>query len=203
MRRTWMFWAILLSITAALAADKDKDEFRPGPAASYPTKQSQEKVTIAAVPYVNDDELRTAFGKDNPYRYGFLPVLVVIQNDSNKALRLNLKTEYVDARGRHADAIKASDLQYLAVGPKRNDVGGPVPLPTGPIGRKSKKPLTGWEIEGRALNARMVPPGESVNGFVYFKTPLEPGSSLYLSGIQEASSGRELFYFEIPLDAQK
>ncbi len=203
MRRTCAFWVIFLSISAALAADKDKDTFHPGPADSYPTKQSQEKVTIAAVPYVNDDELRTAFGKDNPSRYGFLPVLVIIQNDSSKALRLNLKTEYVDARGRHIDSIPASDLPYLAAGPKRNDVGGPVPLPTGPIGRKSKKPLAGWEIEGRALNARMLPAGESVHGFVYFKTLPEPGASLYLSGIQEASSGRELFYFEIPLDAQK
>src|SRR5947209_11583873 len=120
MRRPWMFWAILLSISAAFAADKDKDSFHPEPASSYPTKQSQEKVTIAAVPYVNDDELRIAFGKDNPRRYGFLPVLVIIQNDSNKALRLNLKTEYVDARGRHIDAIPASDLPYMAVGPKRN-----------------------------------------------------------------------------------
>lgn len=203
MRRTWTFLAILLSISAALASDKDKDAFHPGPAESYSTKQSQDKVTIAAVPYVNDDELRAAFGKDNPYRYGFLPVLVIIQNDSNKALRLNLKTEYVDARGRHIDSIPASDLRYLAVGPKRNDVGGPVPLPTGPIGRKSKKPLAGWEIEGRALNARMVPAGESVQGFVYFKTHPEPGASLYLSGIQEAPTGRDLFYFEIPLDAQR
>jgi hypothetical protein len=203
MRRTWTFLVILLSISAALASDKDKDVFHPGPADSYPTKQSQEKVTVAAVPYVNDDELRAAFGKDSPARYGFLPVLVIIQNDSKKALRLNLKTEYVDARGRHADSVPASDLPYLAVGPKRNDVGGPVPLPTGPIGRKSKKPLTGWEIEGRAFNARMLPAGESVHGFVYFKTLPEPGASLYLSGIQEASSGRDLFYFEIPLDAQK
>jgi hypothetical protein len=195
--------AILLSISAAFASDKDKDEFHPGPASSYPTRQSQEKVTIAAVPYVNDDELRAAFGKDNPYRYGFLPVLVVIQNESNKALRLNLKTEYVDAAGRHIDSIPASDLPYLAVAPKRNDVGGPLPLPTGPLGRKSKKALTGWEIEGRAFSARMLPAGESVHGFVYFRARPEPGASLYLSGIQEASSGRELFYFEIPLDAEK
>src|SRR5690349_5669522 len=103
MRRTCTFLAILLSISVGLAADKDKDSFHPGSASSYPTKQSQEKVTIAAVPYVNDDELRTAFGKDNPHKYGFLPVLVILQNDSNKALRLNLKTEYIDAQGRHIE----------------------------------------------------------------------------------------------------
>lgn len=202
MRPVCFVFAIFLSISGAVAADKDKPDFKPGPASSYDTKQSQEKVTVAAIPYVNDDELKAAFGKGNPYKYGILPVLVVIQNDSGKALRLDLKTEYVDTRGRHIAAIPASEVQYAAISPKRNDVGGPVPLPTGPIGRRSKKnPLSEWEIEGRAFSARMLPAGESVHGFFYFQVRPEPGSSLYLTGIEEASSGRELFYFEIPLDA--
>jgi hypothetical protein len=204
MKRAWNVFAILLSISAAFAADKDKGTFRPEPAASYPIKQSQDKVTVAAVPYVNDDEVRTAFGKSDPNKYGFLPVLVIIQNDSNKALRLDLKTEYVDASGRHIESIPASELPYIAVPPKRNDVGGKIPLPTGPLGRRSKKnPLSGWEIEGRSFSARMLPAGESVHGFFYFQARPEPGASLYLTGIQEASSGREFFYFEIPLDAKK
>lgn len=201
MRRAWIFSAILLSISTVLASDKDKGSFKPEPADSYPTKQTQEKVTVAAVPYVNDDELKVAFDKDNPYRFGILPVLVIIQNDSAKALRLNLKAEFVDATGRHAEAIPASDVPYVASSPRRNDSGGPIPLPTGPIGRKNKKALSGWEIEGRAFAARMLPPGESVHGFFYFRAKAEPGSSLYLTGLQDASSGRELFYFEIPLDA--
>lgn len=158
-------------------------------------------MTVAAVPYVNDDEVRVAFGKSNPNKYGFLPVLVIIQNDSNKALRLGLKTEYVDANGRHIESVPASELPYMAVSPKRNDGGGRIPLPTGGLGRSKKNPLSGWEIEGRSFSARMLPAGESVYGFVYFQARPEPGASLYLTGIQEASSGRELFYFEIPLDA--
>ena len=161
-------------------------------------------MTVAAVPYVNDDEIRTAFGKGDPNKYGFLPVLVVIQNDSGKALRLDIKTEYIDANGRHIGSTPASELPYIAVSPKRNDVGGKIPLPTGPLGRRPKKnPMSEWEIEGRSFSARMLPAGESVNGFVYFQARPEPGASLYLTGIQEASSGRELFYFEIPLDAKK
>ena len=204
MKRAWNFLAIFLSISAAVASDKDKGSFKPGPASSYETKQAQEKVTVAAVPYVNDDELRAAFGKKNPYQYGILPVLVIVQNDSAKALRLDLKTEYVDPDGRHIDSVPASELQYIAVAPKRNDVGGSIPLPTGPIGRGPKKnPLSGWEIEGRAFSARMLPPGESVSGFFYFRARPAPGASLYLTGIHEASSGREFFYFEIPLTARK
>ena len=39
---------VLLSITAAMAVDKDKGRFVPGPASSYPEHQTQEGITIAA-----------------------------------------------------------------------------------------------------------------------------------------------------------
>jgi hypothetical protein len=68
------------------------------------------------------------------------------------------------------------------------------------ISRKKKNPLSAWEIEGRAFLARMIPGGESASGFFYFQTAHRPGSSLYLSGIRVASTGKELFYFEIPLE---
>ena len=34
------------------------------------------------MPYFNDEDTRPVFGKRNPYNYGVLPVLVVIQNES-------------------------------------------------------------------------------------------------------------------------
>jgi hypothetical protein len=46
----------------------------------------------------------------------------------------------------------------------------------------------------------MLPPGDSAYGFFYFQTGHSRGTSLYISGIREAQSGKELFYFEIPLD---
>ncbi len=183
-----------MSITTAFAGDKDK-RFSPGAAASYPTKQSQGKVTVAAVPYVDDDEIRSAFGKANPYKSGVLPVLVIVQNDSDQALRLDLKAEYIDARERHIDAITSREILAAGPAPKRPNigVGSPIPLP------KKKNPLNAWEIEGLAFSARMVPPGESVHGFFYFQSRLEPNAKLYLTGLSEAKSGKELFYFEIPL----
>ena len=182
-----------MSLSAALAGEKDS-RFSPGPASSYPTKQTQGKVTVAAVPYVNDDEIHTAFGKSNPYKAGVLPVLVIIQNDSGEALRLDLEAAYIDAREKHIDAIPPRDILSAGPGPKRPNVAGsPIPLP------KKKNPLNEWEIAGLAFAAKMVPPGESVHGFFYFQTRLEPASRLYLNGLSEARSGKELFYFEIPL----
>ena len=57
---------------------------------------------------------RLAFGKLNPYQYGVLPVLVVIQNDSDKAIRLDrLKVEYVGPNRDRVEATPAKDVRYL------------------------------------------------------------------------------------------
>jgi hypothetical protein len=48
----------------------------------------------------------------------------------------------------------------------------------------------------------MLPPNESASGIFYFRAFYRSGSILYLQGVREASGGRELFYFEIPLDKQ-
>ena len=45
----------------------------------------------------------------------------------------------------------------------------------------------------------MLPPGQSASGFFYFQTGLQRGATIYLSGLAEAATGKELFFFEIPL----
>ena len=45
----------------------------------------------------------------------------------------------------------------------------------------------------------MLPVGERVYGFFYFNAEHEPGSRLYLTGIRDASTGQDYFYYEVPL----
>lgn len=187
---------VLLSIAAASADDKDKAHFTVGPASSYSSHQTMDKITIAAVPYITEDQARIAFGKVNPYRYNVLPVLVILENDTGKALRLDLQAEFVSEEGKHLEAIPASDVIYMGSSPQRPKMPG-----TGlPFPQKQKKgPLNTWEIEGRAFAAKMLPVGESAHGFFYFEAQHRPGSKLYLTGIKDAASGKEYFYFEVPL----
>lgn len=199
MNRVRVVLLILLSISSVNAGDKDKGKFEPGPASSYPNHQTQARVTVAAVPYVTEEQMRSAFGKMDPNKYGVLPVLVVIQNDSEKALKIDLKAEYENPDRSHVEATPAQDVAYLP-GPKVPKVGGSAPLPV-PFPRRNKKgPLGGWEIEGRAFAVKMLPARESAHGFVYFQTSPKPGSRLFLTGLREADTGKELFYFEIPLE---
>lgn len=181
---------------AALAADKDA-KFTARPAASYPAHQTVAQVTIGVEPFVDEEQARAAFGKNSPYKYGVLPVLVVIQNDGPKTIRLDaMKVEYIGHRER-VEATPAAEVKYLN-SPRRPQV------MTGPTGKpkilKGKKnPLDTWEIEGRAFAAKMIPPGQSASGFFYFQAVHGKGSRLYMSGLSEADTGKELFYFEIPM----
>jgi hypothetical protein len=196
-------WIVLLSIAAVsgfvYGVDK-KPTFEVRAADTYAGHQTQEKITIAAIPYNTDALAATAFGKVKPHERGILPVLVVIRNDTGKALRLDLKTEFVTAEGQHRESIPGADVIRFQGIQKRPGV--PVPLPI-PLPRGNKKgPLNTPEIEGREFSVRLLPPGESANGFFYFQAEEIQGAQLYLTGIKDAMSGKSYFYFELPLDAR-
>ena len=188
--------ALFMSITAGFAADKDIP-FRPAPATSFANRQTDAQITIGADPYTAADKLKIAFGKLDPNEHGILPVLVVIQNDSNKSIRLDRLRASYNAGSQRADAIPPKEVRYMK-GPDRPKT---IPGPTGgiKIGKSKKNPLDAWEIEGRAFSAQMLPPGNSAHGFFYFQTPPQTGATIYLNGLVEAGTGKELFYFEIPL----
>ncbi len=192
---------IILSLAAvtAFAADKKEDgRFTPGPVSSYPTRQTIDKVTVAAVPYRTPELIREAFGKLKLAEHGVLPVLVIIQNDSNQTLRLDqMKVEFISQGGSKVEATSPGDVRYLGGGGRRYDR-----LPDGRprLGGRGKNPLDAAEIDGRAFAAKMLPPGESAHGFFYFQVAYREGARLYLSGMRQAGTGKELFYYEIPLD---
>ena len=197
MPRIFKGLALLMSIAAAFAADKDTATFRPPAAAGLEHRQTNAQITIGVDPYVGPEKVKAAFGKLDPYQYGILPVLVVIQNDSDKTIRLErLKAEYVGPNRDRVDATPAKEVRYVH-GPERPGV------ITGPGGKpkvlSKKNPLDAWEIEGRAFAAQMLPAGQSASGFFYFRTGLQRGATIYLNGLTEAATGKELFYFEIPL----
>jgi hypothetical protein len=194
---------ILLSITVAAAADKDKSRFAPGRASSYAGNQTLEKITIAAVPFGTEDQAHIAFDKVNPNKYGVLPVLVVMDNATGKALRLELKAELVTADGQHIEATPPEDVIYIDGVRKPPKIFNPNRVAVAFPKRDKKGPLNVWEIPGRAFNARLIPPAESVAGFFYFQTAPEPGSHLYLTGVKDAASGQDYFYFEVPIAENK
>lgn len=161
---------------------------------------TQEGITLAAVPYITEEQAKSAFAKVNPYERGILPVLVIIENGTGKALRLALEVQFVDPDNHHLDAIPPEDvITYQAI-KKPPTIGPTTPLPIRLPKSKKKGPLNTPEIVNRALSVKLVPPGESVYGFFYFEAQYRPGSKLYMNGLSDASSGKEYFYFDVPLE---
>ncbi|MEO5924060.1 MAG: hypothetical protein ABIR70_09555 [Bryobacteraceae bacterium] len=183
-----------------MAVDK-KAGFAPAPAATYPGHQTQDKIIIAAKPYNTDELAATAFGKVKPHARGILPVLVVIQNDTGKGLRLDLTAEFVTASGEHLEAMTPDDVVRFQGIQKRPGTKSSLPRIPG-LNKAPKGPLNTPEIEGRAFLAKLLPPGESINGFFYFQADELKGAQLYLSGIKDAATNQSFFYFELPLDAR-
>lgn len=188
---------LMTSIAVALAADKDKPKLEIQPAASYPHHMTSQGVTIAAVAYETEEQTKTAFGKVNPNAHGILPVLVVVENASPNTLRLDhIKLEYVAQGDARVENTPAQEVKYLAGAsePKMS------PGPTGGVHvSRNKNPLGEWEIEGRAFTANMVIPNDKASGFFYFQTTPRGGAKVIVSGLSDAKSGQELFFFEIPL----
>jgi hypothetical protein len=194
---------VLLSIAAAGGDDKDKARFAPGAASSYPGHQTIENITIAAVPYITEEQSKIAFGKANPYKFGVLPVLVILENGTGKALRLDLDAEFIDPGNRHVEMTPADDVIYIGSGVKRPKLPGQTPYPNPfPHGPK-KGPLNVSEVTTRAFAAKMLPAGESAFGFFYFQTQTMPGSKIYLTGFKDATTGKDYFYFEVPIETPK
>ena len=198
MKALWISPMVFITAAAAFADKKGDSKFLPGPASSYSNKQTNDKVTIAVTAYDTEELAHTAFGKLNPNDYGVLPILVIIQNDTDQALKLDhLEVDYTGFDGRHVEATPASDIQVLGGSPRpKMPSGSPIPLPH----KKYKNPLDTIEIEGRAFSVKILPAHDSANGFFYFQLDHRPGAKFFLTGIKEAATGKDITFFEIPID---
>src|SRR5437868_7985335 len=113
---------LFMSIAAAFAADKETEKFEVRPATDYKARQTNAKVTIAATIFVSEDDAKAPVGKNNPYKYGILAVLVVIQNDSGEAVNLEqMKVEYVTSDHSRIFNTPARDVRFVN-GPQKPNV---------------------------------------------------------------------------------
>jgi hypothetical protein len=90
------------------------------------------------------------------------------------------------------------DLAYAA-GVKRPGTGPKYPVPI-PLPKK-KNPMAAIELQTRAFAAKTLLKGETASGFFYFETRHQRNAMIYITGIREGVTGKELFFAEVPLDA--
>ncbi len=171
--------------------------FQPGKAADYPSNQKVGQLRIAAVRYESDTDTRRAFGKVNPNEYGILPVFVIFENTGADTLLLDHMKLVYQYSGNEVSPTPPGDLPY-AIAPRRPNTGpgvhSPIPLP------KKKNPMGAVELQTRAFGAKTLEKGDSASGFFYFQTRHQRNAVLYITGIRVGTTGKELFYAEVPID---
>ncbi len=173
-------------------------------AKTYPAHDEHptEGVTVAADPYDTPEKtgIFTAHYRDE----GFLPIFVVITNDTDQPVSLSsMEAQFVTSNRTKLVPSSTDDIYRRLSHPSSN--GGrtyPLPFPTkkvkGGVSRETQD-----EITTSQFNAKAVEPHSTQAGFMFFDVTgiSEPmsGSRLFLTGVRDAK-GNELLYFEIPME---
>ncbi len=171
--------------------------FKVGPASSYPSNQNLGQLRVAAIKYESDEETRPPFGKVNPNEYGILPVMLILENTGQQTLLLDHMRVAYQWKGNEVLPTRPGDLPY-ALAPKRPRTGPSYPVPI-PLPKK-KNPMAAEELQTRAFGAKTILKGERATGFFYFETRHQRNAVLYITGIREGVTGKDLFFVEVPLD---
>ncbi|MBS1815318.1 MAG: hypothetical protein JSS87_10620 [Acidobacteria bacterium] len=172
----------------------------------YPANDThaQEKVTIAVDPY--DTRARADFFRIDYVGHGFLPVRVIIRNDSDKALSLDdARIQLVPAHGERIPAALPSEINRRVF--RIKDVGAKH-IPGVPIITYHKTPVDkkiADDDKDFGFRSTTVEPHSTLSGFLFYDindmgdAPLK-GAEIYVREIRTMDGKQRLFPFTISLN---
>lgn len=200
-------FALALCAAAPLLFASDHDMPPPKDASTYAAYDAHaaEHVTIAAEPY--DTREKEKIFRVQYVENGFMPIYIVVTNNSDQPISLDqARIDFVSAENDRIPAAQPEDVDR-----RMSHVTGagkvvPLPAPLPPVKTKPKTPDKKIEEDFTDFqyNAVTVPAHSTRAGFLFYDvqglgdSPLK-GAKLTLRDLQDAK-GKQLFYFEIPLD---
>ena len=195
---------LVFFVAIALGGDKT---FSPPPANranTYPIFETHddENVSIAIDPY--DTPEKAALFRVKYGEIGFIPIRLIISNDSDKALMLDsIKVEYITGGRVKLPPATQDDIFRRIARPGKAASQPTVRLPIpGPRKRPTAiNPDAAAEVQSALFVGVPVTPHSTNSGFLFFdvldiENP-KANAHIYISGIRAGT--KELFYFDIPL----
>jgi hypothetical protein len=200
-----LLFALAGASTTAHAADKKKAP-PAKPAAQYVAVDAHpnEHVTIAAEPCT--DPKSCDFFRLPYIQHGFIPVRVIITNDSDHPLSLDdVRIQFISA---NHDVLPAATLEDInrRLFSTRSAMGSKVPLIPitihhAPVDKKVTEDDTDFGFTSTTVN-----PHSTLSGYLFYDVrelddPALRGAELYLKMIRTADGNKQqLFAFTIPFD---
>jgi hypothetical protein len=200
-----LFLTGLLLLTPAWAADHVAPP--AGDADDYPALDvhPSEHVAIAADPYNTPSKI-SIFRVDY-MKYGFMPIRIIITNNRDTPISLaDAHITFITPAGDKLQTAEVPDVERRIDKIKNPSTTGyklPGPLPR--IGNKSATKSKDIEADFQSFeySAIVVQAHSTCAGFFFYDLNSVPhplvGGKLNLSTLRD-STGKELFYFEIPFD---
>lgn len=206
MPRSFPAWFLLLAAFAVQAGEKERLLFHAQPARAYPARDAHEGLVVAADPFDAPAKSSAPFGKLDFRRAGILPVLVVMANETGRAVRLDRASVQLITRDRQKIEPTPSEevRRRLGGGKPVSAAGGRSPSPVPRIPGRGSSKDSAIEVQVHEFAMRMVLPNSSASGFFYFEVgrgrDWVAGSKIYITDLYWADTSKPLMFFEVVLD---
>jgi len=209
MPRRLLTFIILLATTLAATADKPRKQTPPLPAQQYPLHETHpaDHLTIAVEP--GDTKETAPHTRLDYYSHGFLPIRVIVTNDSDLAINLDdARIHFIAADGSSIPAATDDDLErgmFTLKSATGRKVPLPLPVPI-PIttGKSDIDKKVVADDNDFSFQTTTVAPHTTVAGYLFYDinnldTPILDHATLELRKVRLSSTNKILDTFEIPL----
>ena len=216
MRRLTPALLLTLTLVTPLAlparADKARKPKPALPAAQYPLHETheKEKVTIAAEPCDTKDTIPNT--RLDYYHHGFMPLRVIVTNDSDQALTLDdARIHFIAADNTVIPAATDDDLQRRLFSMKSvtgTKIPMPAPIPSITIHHKPINKQILADDDDFGFQTTTVAPHTTVSGYLFYDVreiddPVLEHAHLELRKVRYAATNNPLDTFDIPLKPSK
>ena len=190
---------VLFASASPLCAWYKARDIQIKPAKEYTAHQAFQNLVIAAHPYTTEKQTLEIFDTKKLHRSNYMPVLIVIENNNDFAIRLDESALLLlDAEGEQESPISFIRI-LLQISRKKSK--NPYPDPSDLSNIKDQKMLA--DFERKAFGEKMVAPHDKDYGVVFYRLPADgnlAGFRLYLPQIFNVGNDEPLMFFEFELD---
>lgn len=192
--------AIAMICVSPLPAKYKIKEIKVKPAREYPAHQDFQKITIAADPCDTEEKTIELFDTDKLHKKQIMPVLLVIENNNDFAIRLHEKgIFFVASDDTNFPAMSYVDvLLHISMRKPLTSISTRREVLIHSVGNKEMV----MDFEHKAFGEKLIAPHSSDYGVVFFPLPEEEdlaGTRLYLPGVYNVTEDEEMMFFEFEL----